>query len=495
MTRRLAIRPVSDNEYVQRIRRHAPSSLLPLIARTSARVAQVSDRENRRNRRAGLYGPWGMLDAAWMSIVRGTEFRDKPATPADLDDILQLYFALEDPMFRQLAGDRLTGFLLRTAGQQFVWQVPDLTELARPVAIFQQTKPNQPEKIKAITSGWDQRLLGCSLSDYIGAATLLCGFARASGEGRLDLQQASGPLLGFTELTTPEAMAAVIDANFVTTASALRARAEEERRKAVVSGVARIDPALRRHTFNPLRERPVLSGFGPGYLVPVPAAVVAKVSPYGIYYSGFAEFGQAFADDLGDLFEQYVGRHLRLVADVQVYPEVVYRANDKSVDWIVVFDDLVLLVEVKSARPTAALRLGPADWFKEIQGKLKKAFSQLQRTADLISSGHKAFAHIPADRPVLGMVVTMEEYHLVNSLEFRSVLPSTSFPVTVAAANELEEAVTQPDLADLLRAGSVLPAGWSLRHGLEGRTIPLNPILARAWEELPLTKAAALLRR
>ncbi|MFB7675843.1 hypothetical protein ACFC26_31000 [Kitasatospora purpeofusca] len=493
MTRRLAIRPVSDDEYVQRIRRHAPSSLLPLIARTSARVAQVSDRDNRRNRQAGLYGPWGMLDAAWMSIVRGTEFRNKPATPADLDDILQLYFALEDPMLRQPAGDRLTGFLLRTAGQQFVWQVPDVTELARPVALFQ-TEPNQPEKLKAITSGWAQRLFGCPLSEYIGAATLLWGHARGLGEGRLDLQEMPDPLPGFTELATHGAMAAVIDANFATSVQALRARAEEQP-QAGASAAARLDPALRRHTFNPLRERPVLSGFGPGYLVPVPAAVVAKVSPYGIYYSGFAEFGQAFADDLGDLFEQYVGRHLRLVAGGQVYPEVVYRANDKSVDWIVVFDDLVLLVEVKSARPTAALRLGPADWFKEIQGKLKKAFSQLQRTANLISSGHKAFAHIPADRPVLGMVVTMEEYHLVNSPEFRAVLPSVSFPVTVAAASELEEAVTQPDLADLLRAGSVLPGGWSLRHGLEGRTIPLNPILAQAWEELPLTKAAALLRR
>lgn len=68
----------------------------------------------------------------------------------------------------------------------------------------------------------------------------------------------------------------------------------------------------------------------------------------------------AFTRDLGDLFEQYVGPHLRLLPDIEIFPEIVYGKNgEKSVDWIVVLPGLVLLVEVKSVRPTAKLRLGP----------------------------------------------------------------------------------------------------------------------------------------
>ncbi|MGI5473302.1 hypothetical protein [Streptomyces sp. CA-132043] len=60
------------------------------------------------------------------------------------------------------------------------------------------------------------------------------------------------------------------------------------------------------------------------------------------------------------IFEQYIGRHLRLIPDAEVHPEIVYGkgSGQKSVDWFVGLEDLLLLIEVKSMRPTQDLRLG-----------------------------------------------------------------------------------------------------------------------------------------
>ncbi|MEU5387166.1 hypothetical protein [Kitasatospora cineracea] len=489
MTRRTAGRYASDHDYVQRVRRHHPSSLLPLLARAGAEAPPVSDPDRREDGRAGFYGPWAVLDVAWMSLAWGSELWGVPAARADVDDILWMFHDLEDPQL-QLPVELMAGFLLRMGGQQFGWQEPDFPAASRPVALLQDTTPSRPGRLKVITPGWDRELFGCSLTEYVSAAQLVSAVARTSGKGRFDPQGLPGRLPGFTELTTPQALAAVVEANFATTARAVRDLAGAERRGADLP-----DPELRRFGFNPLRAHPVLSGFGDGYLVPSPAAVLAKASAYGIYYSGIGKFGPAFADDLGDLFEQYVGRHLRLVEGAEVHPEVSYRTGRDavlSVDWIVVLKDLVLLVEVKSARPTAALNLGPADWSKEVTGKLAKAVVQLERTAARIKEGHPDFAHIPADRPVLGMVVTMEPYHHINSPGLRTALPRAPFPVTVASANELEEAVTVPNLGELLLAGARSPGDWSIRRSLGDRRIPENPILAEAWEQLPLTKAAVL---
>ncbi|MFB7280316.1 hypothetical protein ACFCZV_24745 [Streptomyces hydrogenans] len=88
----------------------------------------------------------------------------------------------------------------------------------------------------------------------------------------------------------------------------------------------------------------------------------------GLFYTGHghykgkdAETFLAFTRDLAELFEQYVGRHVRLLPGAEVIPEISYgeSVGKKSVDWIVVLPSLVLLVEVKSVRTTAGLRAQP----------------------------------------------------------------------------------------------------------------------------------------
>lgn len=473
--------PVTDREYVQRVRRHPPSSLLPLIARVSS---QWSTKAEWRQDSSGLYRPWALADAAWVSLTRGNEHRQRLATDDDLVEILAQYVALDD-LYRHLpVGERMEGLLLRIAGQQFTWQEDDFSELARSLAMLVQTEPTKP--LKVLVDGWERDLLGCSLRDYVGLGQLLYTAATAR-QGRFDLAWVpEDELAVFEELTSHAAVKVVIERHFATDKGEERAR--------VAGGLLSSDPLLRRYTPNPLRSRPLVRGFGCDYLIPVTPAVLGKVSPMGLYYTGRDHYGEAFeafTQDLGELFEQYVGRHLRLLPDAEVYPEIVYdKDNKKSADWIVVLPSLVLLVEAKSARPTAGLRLGPQQEFgEELDKKLGKAVGkQITNTAKLIKDRHPAFAHIPNDRPMFGIVVTMESYHLVNTPEFRHVLPTTNVPTVVASASELEDAVVAThaglEEAILAQIDQPPPGGWSLRDLASGRDV-INPILDEAWAAYP----------
>ncbi|MFJ6354807.1 hypothetical protein ACIQKB_35790 [Streptomyces sp. NPDC092046] len=487
MTRSFFHSPVTDREYVQRVRRHPPSSLLPLIASGSS---QRPTKTEWMQDRTGLYRPWGLADAAWMSLVCGNEYRQRKATGADLTEILAQYTALDDPIRHLPVGARLEGYLLRVAGQQFTWQEDDFSELARSLALLIQTRPSKP--LEVLTEGWEQDLLGCSLSDHVALGQLLYT-AAINRQGRFDLAWLpEGELAVFDDLTSRAAVEGAVERHFATSA------AEEQAH--VARGLLSAGPLLRRYTPNPLRARPLVRGYGCDYLIPVTPAVLGKVSPMGLYYTGQKHYKQrnddgktflAFTRDLAELFEQYVGRHLRLLPGAEVHPEIVYGKNgEKSIDWIVVLPGLVLLVEAKAFRPTADLRLGAQQTFnEELITKLGKAIGkQIPTTADLIRRQDPAFAHLPNDRPLFGIVVTMEPYHLVNTPWFRGGLPATDVPTVVASCSELEDAVvsTCPGLEAgiLAHIEQPPPGGWSLRSMAGGRTV-INPILEEAWEAYP----------
>ena len=180
-----------------------------------------------------------------------------------------------------------------------------------------------------------------------------------------------------------------------------------------------------------------------------------------------------------------VGRQLRLLPGAQVLPEITYgpkSARSKTVDWIVVLPEVVLLVEVKSAIPTEPVRLGTPDAAGAIVGKLGKAIDQIDITAQLIADRDPALADVPADRPVLGLAVTLEPFHIANAF---SLLPAGRTPVTVADAAEIEVLVTITDTPPgrllLERAADDVRFTWSLDTALFGHEHSLNPILDEAW--------------
>lgn len=202
---------------------------------------------------------------------------------------------------------------------------------------------------------------------------------------------------------------------------------------------------------------------------------------------GFDRWLNDFAEDVGELFQQYVGRQLDTIPDVQVLREIVYNGNDRSVDWIVVGDDAVILVEVKSARSNECIRLGSPNAWQGLADKLAYAFDQIANTDHLIATSHPAFSHIPSQLPRLGLVVTMELFPFANAEPIRARYSGgvRNIPTAVCSSNELEWLVSLNDrtfdshLLQLMTDPA--KAGWGVTDDLVGVKCGPNPVLDQAW--------------
>ncbi|MER6914018.1 nuclease-related domain-containing protein [Streptomyces sp. NPDC000594] len=491
MRRTLSPYPVLETQYFERVLRHDPNSLTQLIAATSASLPSA---RNLGSKGLGLYTPGALLDAAWVSLARGRDGRPA-ATDRDLQQILDLYLALDDPVTQAPEGmKRWEGYLQRTIHQQGPWQEDEYSQLSRSIAMLEQTPyPDDADNpLEVILPGWDRDVLGCSLADYLGIAHLVwaCATAhpnpRRRGRFALDWYPAED-YDQFDGLRSPAQIKAVLNRHFVTTKTKLRA-----------AFPADSDPLLRRYTHNPLRSRPLVGGVPGGYLIPVPAAVLGKATPLGLYYTGGdnnSAWGKAFTNDLGNLFEHYVGRHLDLLPDAEVHPEIQVKiskkVSKKTIDFFVVFPDLVLLVEVKSFRPSEQLRLGGPDFTTLLAKQFTKPFEQINRSVRLLRSGeHQELAGIPTDRRMLGMVVTMEQFHQINTPAHRVALPDTDIPVMVTSIADLEDAVTitGTSLADLLCAAYDADAVYLRQLFPQYEFLEYNAVLEQGWSAIPFAR-------
>ena len=85
---------VSDADYVARVRRHKPSSLIPIVAQVGAAVSEPGSW--RRGDISTAVNPWALADVARVSLVSGNEHR-QPATSSDLSECLAAYWRLDEP--------------------------------------------------------------------------------------------------------------------------------------------------------------------------------------------------------------------------------------------------------------------------------------------------------------------------------------------------------------------------------------------------------------
>ncbi len=499
-------RPVADEEYRQRVRRHRPSSLLPLIAAAAVRWGQPGQQHPWLDSPYRKYTPWALADAARVTLAFGTEHHRRDASETDLLKILCAYSSLKDLTLHDETGDRLEhvrDFLTRTAGEQFVWQAPEYTTLARTAAIFRDTPFPEHRTPRTLAPGWDTDLLGCSLTDYVGVTqTLWAACLHSQGRfdpSHIDSSPQAADIYNIIDRTT---LLATIERHFTTDIRTFRAT-EQDTAKRVTRTPGASHPQLRRFTHNPLLARPAVAGFDDAWLLcPLPQLVHRKAGPASLYFTGFAHFGQAFTVETGYLFEQYIGRQLRLLPDAEVLPEISYvegRQKKESVDWIVVFDDLVLLVEVKASMPTENARLGLAFGIDETVRKIGKAYGQINQTEQLIASGQPDFAAVPKDRPRHGIVVTLEPFPIANAPFPVPNLPSALLPVTVASAQEIEQLVMLRGVsaAETLqsRSSDRERSTWSLDAVLAHYEAGRNPILDAAWDSYHWSEVSRTRRR
>jgi hypothetical protein len=142
--------------------------MVPLVARYGAAFA---DRKAYLKADSAVFAPWVLAEVARVSLIYGTEFNRKPAADDDLLSCCAAYQALRDPELGRGGPDAIGHFLLRIAGEQLTFQQSILNDLSRSVAMLEQTKPRKPPTVA--TSGWPERLLGCTLQEYVGGAILL----------------------------------------------------------------------------------------------------------------------------------------------------------------------------------------------------------------------------------------------------------------------------------------------------------------------------------
>jgi hypothetical protein len=152
--------------------------------------------------------------------------------------------------------------------------------------------------------------------------------------------------------------------------------------------------------------------------------------------------GDNFGAALGMRVQAYTGRQLRHSGEHTVIEEFRWeqkkRGGVDSSDWFLVTPQVTVLIQCKSARMGYAANAGTSDGVKQANTVLGKAFGQIRNNADEIRAGNPAYAHIPADRPLVGLVVTAEPFYTANTPPVREVLPDLGIPIMTISLREFE---------------------------------------------------------
>jgi hypothetical protein len=478
-------RRVTYEEFEQRVRRHRPSELVPAIA---AITSGMSD-DDFRAMKQRLVFPWGLAAAVRESLCRGNEHRRSGVTSQDIMEISGAYNALAEPLLDGSEIGKLHAFMTRISNEQFPYQQSAFEELTRPYAMFYMDTDSVTSEL-ADRKFWE-RALGCSMEQFWGVG-FFAWVAAQENSGWIDLAILQRPDLAplFDEVPR-DTLERVITQHFSTTRSTLCTRVNETRSK---------ESRLRRYDFNPLVRNPLIVWNDGRLLAPIRQLVLRPVSTSGMYFIGLETCAtpaerDAFTRDVGELFEAYVGRQLREMHSAEVLPEVRYDGN-RSVDWFLVFPDLLVLIEAKSTRLTQEARMGKPRFVDDVERTLGRAFRQLRTTHDLIRSRHPAVAHVPTDRPIFGLVVTLEPYYLTNNPMIRDMLPDPGLPTHTTSIRELEHLVaisTEESIAEFLLDVMTDPerSTWDFFAALGNRSVGArNRILDAAWAAFPWSEAA-----
>lgn len=477
---------VSWDDFCQRVRAYPH---IPLLRRIAAQSSATFNGTPMTIDPSALQ-PWALAEIAREALAYGNPHRHKPITDDTLDQLHTLYENLEDPLLRDADGD-LWAWELRTVHEQFRFQGGIYSDLARFAVLFDR---DFPAEVEVLTRELITELLGADPAIFVNTAMLLtvstmknAGVFNTAWLGQPQFQDIVSQL-------PAETITEVLTGLFAAPLNVVIRRAREKRHP---------DRTLRRYDPNPLLATPYIQVDDTEFLAPVPRFVADRATLEGIYYAGMQRWEarpplrDAFLRDLGRLVETYVGEQLHQLPGV-VTGERTYGkgGGQRTVDWIVVLDDVVLLIEVKNARVSARARLDIPAWTRDVQADVGKAMKQISTTAALMRGGHLALADVPLDRPLRGIVVTAEPHHLINSPIFRRRLTEPTIPTTVLSMNTLELAVahglgrdtsqtflalTDYDHEQGIDINNIM-SNWSREAG-SGRRPP-NPVLDKGWQRL-----------
>lgn len=466
---------IAKSEYTYRdlcdfARRFNQIELLTRIAQAAVALP-VEGADNPAYRRTP---PWALAALAKASIMHGNPYRTRSASPKDVTIGCAIYNNINITTHRP--NDPALNLLVRMAYEQFPWRQLSQEDLARVESLFDGYSGRK--QLGVLDEAAVSELLGAPVKVAVRVAIMLIGIAKYTG-GFFDLALLDrDDFTKILKVLPREQIESVINTSLVTDF------ADFKKRAAGAPPLANLE----QYMFNPLTARPLLRLDDGRLLAPVPQLIASRLSPIELYYEGLKRWGTPFTRDMGDLLEDYVGRQLRSLPDVTVHAEIVYGGKTgkekKSVDWIVVFDDLVLLVEVKSTRLKAGARAGAAETQKAVATTLSEAFEQIDCTHQLILDGVEQFSHLPIDRPYLGLVATLDPWYITNSTFARDFLHQPQIPSLIGSVGNLEALVAvgqRRSASEILQliTGDTEMSTWDLDASLSGFCEPTdsNPIL------------------
>ena len=478
LQRRKRIRAVSYNTLRRRVEEHRATDLLVAIAQLNVHLQHVQYDRADRGRLPVSVQPFAVAGVARTALVSWQDRSGRPVRDEDLVDMCRIYGNIDDPALEGGPGiDRMRALLMKPAYEQFGGQEPLMENIGRTVVLLGDQAATTPGAPTA--SEWADGL-GVTLEHFmrIGFMMHVAAVSNAGEISRETLQKKDIAAL-FTPGTADEALK-VVDRWFAAPPDRLQAEGRAEEKAA---------RGAKKWALNPLVAHPVVALPDDRYVVPWPRLVLDRITPTGLYFIGRELFGNQFPSKLGGMFERYVGTQLGLLEHAEVLPEIEYgKPVKKTVDHFVITPEAVVLVEVKAARPIRSTRLGEPAGDEDTDKKVGYAYEQIDRTAQMIRDGHPAVAAIPADRPLLGLVVTLEPFYLVNTELFAALIPRPSIPTTVASSHELESVVatlqTEPDVGRRLLDALTNPGEGGPR--IEDAIADLEPLpnllLDEAWE-------------
>jgi len=471
---------ITYDDFKQRVRRYRPSDLLPAIAETAIEFFEKASWD-------GVHSPWALGEAAKVSIVAGNEFRATAVTPKSIFELCRAYNMLDDPARLKEPGVVGTpeAYFTRVETLQFLYQMSAFEEVSRIGALFETVDSLDT---KVLNSSLLAEILGCSLDDYVTAGFAIFTMARARfGFFDVDWPEIWGSPNWLGDVMKRETLDLIFRRHYLTTFAEFREVAESARHT---------NPKLRQYEYNPLQGHPFVTLPNGAHIAPQLHLVFQRMAPAAVYYAGVKGLDPTdtdkFTSDLGTVFQDYVGRQLKLVPGVTVVEEIEYEKSQRSVDWFVVGESFVLLVEAKTTRLTQRARMGDETLSKDVERCIGAAYRQIDRTERLIDDNHSAFADIPKDLPRYGVVATLEPYWASTNPFFHRLIPTSLIPTAIASSRQIERAV-----AIAVSNGDPASLQHSLFETLEQPPTPedwnddiiaRNPILEAAWHRNPLSK-------
>lgn len=410
-----AKRSVRLGELRQAIRQHAPSELLPAIARISSGLREYEFDEEWR-----LQSPWATAAVARESLMYGTEHRAKPVTDRSLRRIFNLFNLAENGI---PDGDDLHLMISGFIYEQAAYQDTPLYDLARTLLLLRDTEIVAPEIPQR---DWTE-ILGVGLDEWLIIVFALATAAK-NNSGQLDRTAPSRDnWQDIDPRLSPERVDIVLRQLTVDV---------DTFRMNTASAPSTADH-LWRFSYNQLKSTPFID-FSQGVLIaPQYLFVLQAMMVENIFYRVGRKW-KLFPEELGYRVEAYTGRQLRHAGFSSVTPEITYDSGSKkSVDWLAVIADTVLLVECKSAKLSLDVRAGGPGALPFLEDRIGKARSQIAKTKGLIEESKPGFEDYKGLLP-LGLIVTAEPVHIANESVFTARLPPAECPTLVVSLKELE---------------------------------------------------------